>query len=241
MRFVSFFLSFLCVCSLLVVVAFGMCTFFFRLVSAFHWANLDIWNVRCALTELYVLYRFFSFIFQHKNICFIQSWALALSLSIFILVASRQLHRFIDIFPRSHMCSSSSNTLTYILYADSLSCTRTGMCFKTSHQFVWQNIQLKGLLNWETDDILKWNDIELGCVSRLHAIIWIEGLWRWNGTFFGGFSSVNSNEFQLCSWTCLAPSKHLSRITIDYILDGIEINAQAMSMQFTLRITCNKC
>lgn len=28
---------------------------------------------------------------------------------------------------------------------------------KPSHQFVWQNVQLKGLLNWKTDDSFKWN------------------------------------------------------------------------------------
>lgn len=28
---------------------------------------------------------------------------------------------------------------------------------KPSHQFVWQNIQLKGLLNWKTDDGFEWN------------------------------------------------------------------------------------
>lgn len=31
-----------------------------------------------------------------------------------------------------------------------------GMDFKASHQFIWQNIQLKGLLNWETDIYWIW-------------------------------------------------------------------------------------
>lgn len=74
------------------------------------------------------------------------------------------------------------HVLTYIWCVGSFWCAQ--LCvFKTSHQFVWQNIQLKGLLNRTDRRHCEMKCLQLGCEMChffFNAIIFNESLCQWN-------------------------------------------------------------